>query len=503
MKSMREQLIAWQKRKINSQKVNSNETLTIYHTSVENQRVLELKKYRKIRKSENKPIEIQQQKTETLKNTQLQDITTKKEELYLCMGIDIGTSTTKVIIQHLYADDSFYVVDFQENGIVENTYLLPTEISQDNNANYVLSKKNACHTFDNLKVNFMKKQEQSTCYLRAFIANVIKYSQNWFINKYGSLDIFKEKEFIWQFNMGIPSASFNETGENERYKILLTEAYNLSQCNMISTISKISSKSPQHIELNIIPEIVATIQSYLKQNGTTPEGLYCAIDIGASTLDICTFKIQHDDDQDKYSFFYSKVEEFGAYKYRENMFSYLYKISELFNSKYSLLKNNPLVSENLDDYILTDEIKMHQESALKIFFDKCSQLIRTVIHQTKLRRDPFAKEWTSSFPIILCGGGSYLKRYNEMLDKINFEYFQNTQFFGEQKPQMTYVKLSSEPYISNIKVDPKRMLVAQGLSYPFIDFDNIKIYYKETEIVDIVKQVNHSYEDNYISKEQV
>ncbi len=497
MKSMREQLIAWQKSINQPKKIKANEKLTIQHTALNNNRILKINEQKERLKEIKQRIE---EKKETVISHQKTEY--KKEQIYLCMGIDIGTSTTKVIIQHLYADDSFYVVDFQENGIVENTYLLPTEISQDNNANYVLSKKNACHTFDNLKVNFMKKQEQSTCYLRAFIANVIKYSQNWFINKYGSLDIFKEKEFIWQFNMGIPSASFNETRENERYKILLTEAYNLSQCNMISTISKISSKSPQHIELNIIPEIVATIQSYLKQNGTTPEGLYCAIDIGASTLDICTFKIQHDD-QDKYSFFYSKVEEFGAYKYRENMFSYLYKISELFNSKYSLLKNNPLVSENLDDYILTDEIKMHQESALKIFFDKCSQLIRTVIHQTKLRRDPFAKEWTSSFPIILCGGGSYLKRYNEMLDKINFEYFQNTQFFGEQKPQMTYVKLSSEPYISNIKVDPKRMLVAQGLSYPFIDFDDIKIYYKETEIVDIVKQVNHSYEDNYISKEQV
>ena len=262
MKSLREQLIDWKKRKINSQKVNSNETLTIHHTSVENQRVLELKKYRKIRKSENKPIEIQQQKTETLKNTQLQDITTKKEELYLCMGIDIGTSTTKVVIHPLYTGiENFYVVDFQQYGIAGHSYLLPTVISQDCAGNYFFPSLTSVDKIDDLKINFMKNKERD--HLRAFIASVIKYSQEWFIHKYASYDDFKDKVFKWQFNMGIPSASFNETGENERYKILLKEAFNLSKNKKISSNCTISSNTEPDIELNIVPEIVETIQSNL------------------------------------------------------------------------------------------------------------------------------------------------------------------------------------------------------------------------------------------------
>ena len=167
------------------------------------------------------------------------------------------------------------------------------------------------------------------------------------------------------------------------------------------------------------------------------------------------------------------------------------------------MKNNIIVSENLDDYNVTEEIQKDQNKSLQSFFKECNKLIRSVIHQTKTRRDPYASEWSKTFPIILCGGGSYLKRYQELLETINSDYFQNPQVFGSNLIKISYVKLTSETYICSTPVDPKRMLVAQGLSYPFIDFDDIKIYYKETEIVDIVKQVNHSYEDNYISKECV
>ena len=50
----------------------------------------------------------------------------------LIMGLDIGSSTTKVVIRQAWAgDDNFYVVDFKEFGQPGATYLLPTVLCFD------------------------------------------------------------------------------------------------------------------------------------------------------------------------------------------------------------------------------------------------------------------------------------------------------------------------------------------------------------------------------------
>ena len=53
----------------------------------------------------------------------------EKEILDLCIGLDIGTSTTKVVIHPLFADDSFFVVDFEKDKTEDATYLLPTKLA--------------------------------------------------------------------------------------------------------------------------------------------------------------------------------------------------------------------------------------------------------------------------------------------------------------------------------------------------------------------------------------
>lgn len=75
--------------------------------------------------------------------------------------------------------------------------------------------------------------------------------------------------------------------------------------------------------------------------------------------------------------------------------------------------------------------------------------------------------------------------------------------FGNEKYKgIRYVRLPDNHYVSDQFVDQKRLLVAQGLSYPYIDFDDIKRVYRVCETEDVpILIVNNLSGHEYISKE--
>lgn len=404
----------------------------------------------------------------------------EKEILDLCMGLDIGTSTTKVVIHPLFADDSFFVVDFGHDKTEDASYLLPTKIAINSKTKQfelpvykkeqqipafferlaskfpnitVRGKKPQQKIFNNLKVNFMNNECDSDDYLRVFIALVIQYSKEWFVKKYANSDFMKNKEIIWSINMGIPSAKFSSTGDNEKYLTLLRTAYNLSKKLRIDlrNYKEIDNTDPD-IEYSVIPEIVAAVSSFVTQEDSAAQGLYCAIDIGAGTTDVCTFRIHRNEFTDIYSFFKSSVLELGADRYNE-------------------------------------------ASDKKEIEKKFLAQLGSVIWNTRQNRDPNADEWESYLPIIICGGGSYIKSYNDVIHKYEREFLRKqlsrNGFIGYRDillPDTQYIYTSDS-------IDPKRLLVAQGLCFSTDFYDDMKKYYAETEIEDIPRKQKKEFEE--------
>lgn len=401
-----------------------------------------------------------------------------KEILDLCLGLDIGTSTTKVVIHPLYADDSFFVVDFGKSRTEDATYLLPTRLALNTDTKQfelplysfepvetgllekLMSKFSKVSTDEkphkqkilgNLKVNFMNQETHSTEYLRVFIALVIQYAKDWFIKKYGDRDFVKNKDIIWSINMGIPSAKFSSEGDNKKYLTLLKTAYNLSKHQRIdmNNYKKVDMSDPD-IEYSVIPEIVAAVSPFVTQEDTAAQGLYCAIDIGAGTTDVCTFRIHRDASSDIYAFFKSSVLELGADRYNE-------------------AKNKK-------------EIKL-----------KFMKQLGGVIWITKINRDPNAEEWESYLPLIVSGGGSYIKAYKDVIHEyerdILIKQLSYRGFKGYRNvllPDTQYIYVSDE-------IDPTRLLVAQGLCFSADFYDDVKKYYAETEIEDIPPKKRKEY----------
>lgn len=381
--------------------------------------------------------------------------------LELCIGLDIGTSTTKVAIRNVFDEEhTCYLVDFEKHGEQGQEYLIPTSLCEDRNGVFYLPLKDEKCTYTNLKLNFMKNKENAKMYFRAYIALIIRYTKDWFIKIHGNDDIVKNREIIWQVNMGIPSKQFNDKGGNAKFIQILKEAYNLSNLNKITKQSSFSKEND--VILNIVPEIIASIQSFIKRNDISHDGLYCVSDIGAGTLDVCTFRVKENDGNVIYSFFKSDVAELGVQKYIENK----------------------------------DKIENYKNDVLTCF--------RIVLFRTYKKRDPHASEWTHTLPFYVSGGGISIPFYQNIIKELNLWLTKNC---GDHKGDIRckgFYKIQPPAVdcVTHLKnIDTKRIGVALGLSYPRESFDDIKEYYKECEIEDIEQPKRKEIQNEYISKE--
>ncbi len=381
----------------------------------------------------------------------------------LIMGLDIGSSTTKVVIKEAWAgNDNFYVVDFEGFGQTGATYLLPTTLCFDKQTNsYFVPKRNQEANYEDIKYKFMRGDENAEIYLTAFVAWVIQYAKKYFIKKYSKTDTFRNREIRWSINMGIPSAVFNDEGNTKWLKVL-ENACKMHVDEPISTNS-LKRLSRPDIDLHIIPEIIATVKSFVEQDGANNDGLYCAIDIGATTLDMCTFRIFDSAvGEDKYAFFRASIEPYGAIRY-----------------------------ENAQN---------KQE-----FLEGCGTQFRKVIWETYRDKTPNEKEWHDGLPVILCGGGSYVPEYKQLLkdfDEENLKGIAIQRFGNSEYKGIRFVKLPDNHYVCERSVDQKRLLVAQGLSYPYIDFDDIKRIYKTCETTDVPIIMTDNYMGHsYVTKD--
>ena len=200
------------------------------------------------------------------------------------------------------------------------------------------------------------------------------------------------------------------------------------------------------MECCVTAEIVAAVSSFVNQADIVFEGLYCAIDIGAATTDVCTFRVNRDELlRHKYSFLRSSVKEFGA------------------------------------------EIYKTKENKLQLKKDFRAQLA-DVIWNTKQTRDPYAKEWKTSLPMILCGGGAYIKEYKDIIDLYisDLKTMLKNEGFSGKLP----IILPHTTYISSDEIDPNRLIVAHGLCAEMrtiFEEDNCRI---EQEIEDIKPIIN-------------
>ena len=383
------------------------------------------------------------------------------EPIYFVIGLDIGTSFTKVVVYENYFKNVFYPVDFKSLASKDNPFLLPTRLSVTKNGQYFipLYDENEA-SFTNLKLDFI--QNQSTEII-PFIALVLQYVRTWFIQKYADIDAYENHSFEWLFvRAGVPFASCSQKGAEARFEVALKQALELSHKESIfkQDISQPLIAEEHPTELKCFPEIKAEIKTY-ETSFSREDDLHLALDIGAGTLDCSFFIIEQQLENKPFSVVSSIMPFLGAKIYEKFLSEALPKTGDCFDTT-SEVKDLKYFLEKYDNQKTRDELKKRHD----FFVQKCMETINTLILFVKKKLPNNLMAWQQPLKVLLLGGGRNIQVYQEVVDKI---FCVHT--LKSTPRQVSYIgdKLDS--------LEQERMFVAQGLCLDDIELQDM--YYPE------------------------
>lgn len=452
----------------------------------------------------------------------------KNGECELVIGLDFGTSSSKVVIQ---APDlpgcPSYAIDFGRFSSNSIPYLLPTRlwVSPSSGICTLTSCDNGMMV-NNIKLELFSKdksmysnfgpirqklpsEEVAICYL----ALLLRFSRWWFLNnRYDLLCHFSK--LIWSVNVGVPSPCAGENEENQTFLRVGRAAWWLSmQAEDSITLDKAGSLLDKvdytgdwyagrecACDLEVIPEIAAGAVGYALSD-LRREGLHVMVDIGASTVDTCSFLLHERRGNDRYSMLLSDVQQLGSIRLFANQ---IFAYKKMYEERTELLlsRHDPMatISEDVTPYLISqDHLTVAFEKAKKELRQQLLCMNRRVIRLTKLHRAPNASLWREGrLPILLIGGGCKLEFFRSAIEELHGWLMYQTRNDGIIVLSVP-IPDSLKSSIKNIE-DYQFFAVAWGLSHRSMDIGEI---IPVDQIPDVEPPPSSNWRKRYVGKELV
>jgi hypothetical protein len=397
------------------------------------------------------------------------------------IGLDFGTACTKVIVRTPdHFGNACFVVPFGQHGHKTNDHLLPTHLSIANN-HYYLPIKGSSGQYSNLKMHLIESltsidEGDAIDNAIAYLALLFRYVRTWFIRE--NHESYGEFRLIWQVNIGIPSASAECDDLCQLYQKAVYTAWQFSQQNGDITYPELLKlrellHTEQQLEtqelITVFPEVAAEVAGYT-QSDMRQEGLHLLVDIGAGTLDVCGFNVHRHNGENLLPLFSTSVERQGVcmlHEIRSN------SVENCLKNLHSSLMPDPATPLNCDKtYYVPDKKSCEKavDDAEMLFLHSCSNQVHGVVHQLRTSMDPRSSRWNSYLPVFLCGGGSTMPQYRELISVLS-RWLRNN--IGECQARLLEIP-RPENLRGDIKTDEyHRFAVAWGLSYRSFDIDQV------------------------------
>ena len=425
----------------------------------------------------------------TLKRGETAQVT-KDEDLYLNIGLDMGTSSTKVVVRLPYesGEPTIAIPAPPSCRSGEDPYLWQTVLWIQPNGTFLpwpepkarllhtikqglIHSSTGSYTLGEQKNESLASRDQTGV---AYLAFVIRYVKGWL--KRNRSNIFNNREPVWYVNVGMPAASYNEHQLVSTYRRIGMAGLILSMSNFNITVestqnallearkslSNIANKTNYEAPVSVVPEAAAEMAAFAKSSRSAP-GLYLLIDIGAMTLDASMVKLSQNKQNAQnstYAFLNADVKPLGV-------------------ESFHWFKN---IGKTEQDFI-----------------QQCNRMLKRVILNTKQRKDPYADEWkrNQDLPYFLAGGGAENNLHRKVVSSLGPWMQQNSENDGLRPIKLPTPKTLDLPFES---FDFSRMAVAWGLSFPAEDIGKI---IPLNEITDVPVRTRTNWRDNYISKDQM
>lgn len=434
--------------------------------------------------------------------------------LIVVLGIDFGTSSTKAVIRvPYYAGSPTYAVplaDMQSTGLRLSKYILPTRVFVDEDGRCFLSSAPGLSSFADLKTDLMSvpSEESSLGYglsstssaivkSTAYLALVLRRSFDWFDSS--QKNIFGRFKYDWMINMGLPAAVDDKKALRDRFELVARAAWlasvrsrdiSLSHCQeTISEVMNGDRSRDEHMnsKIDLIPEVIAQSIGYAKSQSRS-DGLHLLVDVGAGTLDVCSFNLHYDDGELQWPVLTADVQALGTIQlHGVRMKAMQSVIDERFRKWRDVTNPMTIFSSSVEDY-LPDQGKI-REGVWKSqcnFVSNCQSMIGSTIIDLKRRRYPNSPVWSAALPVFVCGGGAQLGPHQESIYRISEwmkKYFRSSQGL---KLEMLSIP---DGIISDLNRNSyHRLSVAYGLSYPPF---SIGEYTRPRRIADIEQEIRN------------
>lgn len=356
-------------------------------------------------------------------NPKLDEIDTKSENrspnepaLKLVMGIDFGTSCSKVVVGDPTWRNRAYAIPLNDSPNIAG-YLHPTR--WENEANL---KMRLIQTPNNPTV-----RDAAACYM----ADIINRTLDYFM-KYGPAE-YRNRELRWSLNIGFPRKSVTENTDlakayREITRVALTMWLNkttptIAQASLLRQKTGATNQFNPDSGIDIYPEIAAQLAGYIK-SPYRKFGSLLLVDVGAGTLDVSTIIIHSIDEQDIVSFHFCEVEDLGILRLYQSRCQALENVQcGIVQTPLDFLKDaSKAVPENLDQIVKTPTSRLvdafnstsnqfHQD--VLVVTMRCLTKFRKA--QKKNHINPAFEPWGRNLRFFLTGGGSRSMFYSKCL----------------------------------------------------------------------------------------
>lgn len=402
-----------------------------------------------------------------------------REERELTLGVDFGTSCTKVIISDMAARKSFAVPFHEAKGI--DRYLLASRIYEAG-GKYSLQGRGKVHR--DLKLSFINGEGDKDAERRvvAYLALVIRRARGWLLKEH--FDVYRYVRIYWRFALGLPVRQSFDGELKGRFEIVGLASWYLAgsdgdvtRASIDLALAKAAKgyRSQEEVDIRVMPEIAAQIYGFVVSDSFDRKGrnVFLMADVGSGTVDASLFYVKevkgkkHD-----FSFYTSTVEPYGVSNLHRHRASWWLTNLRTADAAPSLIREVQESMETTDhDLRIPEDYRSYFDGSVGDSSDASPpddsffrRVVKQVVTETFIKAHldgQVAITQLNGVPFYLCGGGSRMEYYGRLKHELK-----------QIKPEWGKISATATPLVvpgnleaMGIERDYDRLSVAYGLSW--------------------------------------
>ena len=359
-----------------------------------------------------------------------------REERELTLGLDFGTSCTKVIIGDAAAGKSFAVPFHEVAGI--DRYLLASRVYE-TDGEYSLQDGSVAHR--ELKLSFIDGRNGINADRRvvAYLTLVIRRTRGWLLKEHH--DVYRDTKIFWRLAIGLPARQNFDSRLSERFRIVALASWYVAGSNGTVTREAIDRAlvkaarertNQEEVDIRVMPEIAAQIYGFVVSDSFDRKGrnIFLIADVGSGTVDASLFYVREiKGKKHNFSFYTSTVESNGVSNLHRHRARWWESALRTVSAGPSLIREIEESLETTDhDLRIPDDYRNYFEgiqadsfaskSPDDEFFGKVEKqvVMDTFIRAVKDNQVP--SHQLIGVPFYLCGGGSRMSYYGRLKQRL-------------------------------------------------------------------------------------